>query len=73
MYVIALWWLAPDICRRALALGKVVGARRERVLKALRSVRRGSTAGGPRLALASTTGTRTKSVRAAGGPAQSHR
>ena len=55
VYVIALWWLAPDICRRALALGKVVGARRERVLKALRSVRRGSTAGGPRLALASTT------------------
>ena len=39
VYMIALWWLAPDICRRALALGrrflgKVVAARRERVLKA---------------------------------------
>ena len=39
VYVVALWWLAPDICRRALALGrrflgKVVAARRERVLKA---------------------------------------
>jgi hypothetical protein len=39
VYVVALWWLAPDICRRALALGrrlleKATRARRERVLQA---------------------------------------
>jgi O-antigen/teichoic acid export membrane protein len=39
VYVVALWWLAPDICRRALALGrqligKVTRTRRERVLQA---------------------------------------
>jgi O-antigen/teichoic acid export membrane protein len=38
VYAIALWWLAPDIWWRALAVGrrllrKVVGARRERVLE----------------------------------------
>jgi hypothetical protein len=38
VYVVALWWLAPDICRRVVGLargllGKLINARRERVLQ----------------------------------------